>query len=247
MIYLHKILPVFLSPIFIVLVLSVIGLVTRRRALVIASVCLLYLASMPIVSEALFKRVELTAERVSPNEVPEADAIIALSAGMGWVKTKTGFVERWPTPSRFLGGFDLFMAGKAPLLVFTGGKMPWQGGDETEGEVLKRYAQLMQVPADKILVTDKAENTEQEALGAQRLLQPDSKRIILVTSAFHMERAKKIFESLDFSVSPFPVDSRVEGDALTLMSFLPDPRALYKTHTALHEMLGRLYYQLKYL
>jgi len=246
MIYLHKILPVFLSPIFIVLALSVIGLVTRRRALVITSVCLLYLASMPIVSEALFKQVESTAERVSPNEVPEADAIVALSAGMGWVKTKTGFVAQWPIPSRFLGGFDLFMAGKAPVLVFTGGKMPWQGGAETEGDVLKRYAQLMQVPADKILVTDKAENTEQEALGTQRLLQPSSKRIILVTSAFHMQRAKKIFERQGFSVFPFPVDSRAEGDALTLMSFLPDPRALYATHTALHEVLGRMYYQLKY-
>ena len=61
-----------------------------------------------------------------------------------------------------------------------------------------------------------------------------------------MPRAQKIFEHLGFSVIPFPVDIRVEGDTLTLMSFLPDPRALNATHTALHEMLGRLYYQLKY-
>lgn len=246
MIYLHKILPVFLSPIFIVLALSVIGLVTRRRAFVIASVCFLYLTSMPIVSETLFKRAEFMSERLSPNEVPEADAIVVLSAGMAWIKTQTGFTAQWPTPNRFLGGVDLFKAGKAPVLVFTGGKMPWQGGDETEGEVLKRYAQLMQVPAEKILVTDKAENTEQEAVGSKRLLQPSSKKIILVTSAFHMQRAQKMFEHLGFSVFPFPVDSRVQGDDLTLMSFLPDPRALYATHTVLHEMLGRLYYQLKY-
>lgn len=246
MIYLHKVLVVFVSPIFIVLALSVIGLVTRRRALVIVSASLLYLASTPIVSEALFKYVEQSSELLLPSEAPEVDAIVALSAGMGWAKTSTGLVAQWPTPSRFLGGVDLFKAGKAPLLVFTGGKMPWQTGNETEGEVLKRYAQLMQVPADKIFVTDKAENTEQEAQGVQRLLQPNSKRIILVTSAFHMQRAQKIFEHLGFNVFPYPVDSRVEGDALTLMSFLPNPRALQATHTALHETLGRLYYQLKY-
>ena len=247
MIYLHKILPVFLSPIFIVLALAVIGVIMRRRSFVVASVCLLYLASTPLVSEMIFKQVEQAAERLSPTEVPAADAIVALSAGMGWVKTKNGYVAEWPTPSRFLGGVELFMAGKAPLLVFTGGKMPWQAGDETEGQVLKRYAQLMQVPGDKILVTQQAENTEQEALGAKRLLDPNHKNIILVTSAFHMQRAKQLFERAGFAVFPYPVTIRVEGDALTVMSFLPDPRALYATHSALHEVMGRLYYQLKHL
>jgi uncharacterized SAM-binding protein YcdF (DUF218 family) len=247
MIYLHKILPVFLSPIFIVLALAVIGVITRRRSFVVASVCLLYLASTPLVSEMIFKQVEQAAERLSPTEVPTADAIVALSAGMGWVQTKNGYVAEWPTPSRFLGGVELFMAGKAPLLVFTGGKMPWQAGDETEGQVLKRYAQLMQVPSDKILVTQQAENTEQEALGAKRLLEPNHKNIILVTSAFHMQRAKQLFERTGFVVFPYPVNIRVEGDALTVMSFLPDPRALYATHSALHEVMGRLYYQLKHL
>ena len=247
MIYLPKILPVFLSPIFIVLALAVIGVIMRRRSFVVASVCLLYLASTPLVSEMIFKQVEQAAERLSPTEVPAADAIVALSAGMGWVKTKNGYVAEWPTPSRFLGGVELFMAGKAPLLVFTGGKMPWQAGDETEGQVLKRYAQLMQVPGDKILVTQQAENTEQEALGAKRLLDPNHKNIILVTSAFHMQRAKQLFERAGFAVFPYPVNIRVEGDALTVMSFLPDPRALYATHSALHEVMGRLYYQLKHL
>jgi uncharacterized SAM-binding protein YcdF (DUF218 family) len=247
MIYLHKILPVFLSPIFIVLALAVIGVIMRRRSFVVASVCLLYLASTPLVSELIFKHVVQAAERLSPTEVPAADAIVALSAGMGWVKTKNGYVAEWPTPSRFLGGVELFMAGKAPLLVFTGGKMPWQAGDETEGQVLKRYAQLMQVPGDKILVTQQAENTEQEALGAKRLLEPNQKNIILVTSAFHMQRAKQLFERAGFVVFPYPVNIRVEADALTVMSFLPDPRALYATHSALHEVMGRLYYQLKHL
>jgi uncharacterized SAM-binding protein YcdF (DUF218 family) len=246
MIYIHKVLPIFLSPIFVVLALAVFGVITRRRIWVIAAVGLLYMASMPLVAERLFSRVEQGAERLLPSEVPAADAIVALSAGMGWVKTKNGFVAEWPTPSRFLGGVELFVAGRAPILVFTGGKLPWQQGDETEGEVLRRYAERMQIPARQILVTERAENTEQEAQGARKLFAGDQKKIILVTSAFHMKRARQIFERQGFEVIPYPVNIRVAAEHLTVLSFLPDPRALNATHTALHELLGRLYYQLKH-
>ena len=103
----------------------------------------------------------------------------------------------------------------------------------------------MQIPANNILVTDKAENTEQEARGAKELLQPAHKDIILVTSAFHMVRAKKMFERAGFNVFAFPVDIRAVEQTVTLMSFLPDPRALYSTHITINELLGRLYYSVK--
>ena len=251
MIYLHKILPVFLSPILIVLALLVIGAVTRRRVWIVGGFFLLYVASTPLVSEVFFKRIENNFERLTPTEIANADAIVELSAGMGWVKTKQGYIAEWPTPSRFLAGIDLFEAGKAPLLVFTGGKLPWQRGDETEGDVLKRYAERMQVPADKVLVSSKAANTEQEALGVKDLLDPldgnKAKTIILVTAAFHMPRAQRLFENVGFNVLPYPVNFRVEAEDLTVMSFLPDVRSLQATHTAIHEMLGRLYYRVKHL
>lgn len=245
MIYLHKILPVFLSPLVLVLALLAVAVWTRRRAWIIVAMVLLYLMSTPLISEALFQRVEEKAHRLSPSDVPAADAIVALSAGMAWVKTTKGYVAEWPTPGRFWGGIELLNAGRAPILVFTGGKLPWQRGDETEGEVLKRHAELVQIPPEQIFVSEKAENTEQEARGVRNLLAPTQNKIILVTSAFHMRRAKNIFEQLGFEVFPYPVNIRTLAEDITVMSFLPDPRALYATHTALHELLGRLYYQIK--
>lgn len=245
MIYLHKVLPVFLSPILVVLGLAAIGVITKRRIWVVAAMGLLYAASTPLVAERLFARVEQGAERVPPSEVPVANAIVALSAGMRWVKTEDGFIAEWPTPSRFLGGVELFVAGRAPYLVYTGGKLPWQQGDETEGEVLKRYAERMQIPAHQILVTERAENTEQEARGVRKLLSAEQNQIILVTSAFHMKRARNIFEREGFVVTPFPVNTYVFADNINVLSFLPNPRALYSTHTALHEILGRTFYAFK--
>ena len=245
MIYLHKVLPIFLSPIFVVLGLAAIGVITKRRIWVVAAMGLLYAASTPLVAEMLFARVEQGAERVPPSEVPVVNAIVALSAGMRWVKTKDGFIAEWPTPSRFLGGVELFVAGRAPILVYTGGKLPWQQGDETEGEVLKSYAERMQIPAHQILVTERAENTEQEARGVRKLLSAEENQIILVTSAFHMKRARRIFEREGFVVTPFPVNTYVSADNITVLSFLPNPRALDATHTALYEILGRTYYAFK--
>ena len=250
MIYLHKIVPVFLSPIFIVLVLLIIGMATRRRSFVLVGACLLYLSSVPIVSDVLRPKADQTIQRLTPSDVATADAVVVLSMGMSWVNTKGGFIAQWPLPNRFFGGIEVFKEGKAALLVFTGGKLPWQGGDETEGQVLTRYAQLMQVPVDKILVTEKVENTEQEAIGVRKLLMPSKKQIILVTSAFHMRRAKQIFEHEGFSVQPYPVDFGVldtHRPDVTLRRFLPDPGALSAIHRAQHELLGRLYHYVKHL
>jgi uncharacterized SAM-binding protein YcdF (DUF218 family) len=247
MIYLHKILPVFLSPIVIVLFFLIIALITTKRRWVIVAISFLYIMSTPLVADALFRQIEGQSGRLSPSEAPEADAIVVLSAGMRWVKTNSGLIAEWPSPSRFFGGIELLDAGRAPLLVFTGGKLPWQKGDETEGLVLKRHAELMQIDPQKILLSEQVENTEQEALSVRKVLPFAKNKIILVTSAFHMQRARALFERQGFDVFPYPVNARESAENITVMKFLPDPRALVATHTAMHEMLGRLFYFLKNL
>ena len=46
------------------------------------------------------------------------------------------------------------------------------------------------------------ENTADEAVAVKELISP-SKKIILVTSAYHMYRAKRLFEKQGFIVFPF--------------------------------------------
>jgi uncharacterized SAM-binding protein YcdF (DUF218 family) len=113
------------------------------------------------------------------------------------------YVE-WGEPDRFFGGIALFKAGKAQKLVFTGGKMQWDNVRKTEGEVLKEYAISNGIPTEKILVTKVVENTADEAVAVKELINP-SKRIILVTSAFHMYRAQKLFEKYRFLSFTFEI------------------------------------------
>jgi uncharacterized SAM-binding protein YcdF (DUF218 family) len=151
----------------------------------------------------------------------------------------------WGDPDRFFGGIALFKAGKAQKLVFTGGKMPWDKAKKTEGEVLKQYAISSGIPSEKILVTKDVENTADEAVAVKELISP-SKRIILVTSAYHMYRAKRLFEKQGFIVIPYKVDYKASGHMeIAFMDLFPNANNLELTEIGIREIIGRLFYLFK--
>jgi uncharacterized SAM-binding protein YcdF (DUF218 family) len=84
-------------------------------------------------------------------------------------------------------------------------------------------------------------NTADEAVAVNELINPN-KRIILVTSAFHMYRAKRLFEKQGFIVIPYKVGG---NNKITFMDFLPNAVYLELTETGIREMIGRIYYIIK--
>jgi uncharacterized SAM-binding protein YcdF (DUF218 family) len=81
MIYLHKILPIFLLPVSVTLLLALAGLLFRRRALIWTAVVILWLSSTSLVSAFLVRATEGWAERTPVTDASEADAIVVLSEG----------------------------------------------------------------------------------------------------------------------------------------------------------------------
>jgi uncharacterized SAM-binding protein YcdF (DUF218 family) len=70
-------------------------------------------------------------------------------------------------------------------------------------------------------------------------------KIILVTSAWHMPRAARLFRKAGVDFIPFPVDFQIDSNSsLTLLDFLPRAEGLQKTETALREWYGILFYAL---
>ena len=178
-------------------------------------------------------------------DAPKADAVVVLGGMIDWIKTRDGIAPEWGDSDRFWDGVALLKADRAPKLIFTGGKLPWQLGEETEGDVLKRFAMIAQVPEAQIVVSDKVENTEDESLAVAKMLDPQQSRIILVTSAFHMPRAKALFDQRGFDVFAYPVDFRAGGGLDWRPAFLPNPNAFAGTEFSIRELIGRLYYRLK--
>lgn len=233
------------SPLAIALAVIVYGVWTSRKKVVLVAVAALYLLSTSVASSYLFSLIEGPAYRQDPATLPDADAIVVLSGMLVGVPSANGIVYEWSDPDRFFAGVELFRLSKSPKLIFTGGKSPWNSQLETEGIVLKGFAESMGVPSSHILLTEEVINTEQEAKAVRKLLPGPNSSVLLVTSAFHMPRSVRLFESQNLKVIPYPVDFRVEIRDTTPMNFLPNADSLALTSLALREQIGRMFYWLK--
>jgi len=228
-----------------VIIVILIGLIKNKKKLIYIAIGVLYIISTPIFSNNFFKLVEGNEYRKPISAIDSADAIVVLSGMLEINEVGDSTYVEWGDPDRFFGGVALFKAGKAQKLVFTGGKMPWDKVKKTEGEVLKEYAISNGMPSENILVTKDVENTADEAVAVKELISP-SKRIILVTSAYHMYRAKRLFEKQGFIVIPYKVDYKTAGESeITFMDFLPSVGNLGMTETGIREIIGRFFYLVK--
>ena len=242
MIYLHKILPVFLLPTGLILGLLLLGLISRRRSPIWAALLLFWLCSTPLLSDRLMAAVEQHGQRLDPSTMPKADAIVVLS---GMLKTAPGpaAISEWTEASdRFWGGLALYHAGKAPRLIFTGGWVPWQPDIPPEGQQLQTLAQAQGIPPRAITTTGKVSNTAAEAQAVSTLLPPNP-TLLLVTSAYHMPRAQHLFEQTGATVIPYPVDFYSSPpQPFNLLHLLPTANAFQQTELAWRELIGRAYY-----
>ena len=251
MIYLHKIIPLITSPLFFVLTLLVILIILRKskliklkNSLLFLSFLTLFLFSNPLISNKLVKYIETPHHPVKLSEVPVSDFIVVLSGGM--IHQVKDDVYEWSDPDRFFAGIKLLNANKGKKIIYTGGLLPWEKKKNTEGEVLKKKSIEFGVDENDILITKKVQNTYEEANAIFYLINKKSK-IILVTSAFHMNRATFLFKKHGFKVFPYPVDFKSNNNKITILDFIPSASSFSMSSFAFREMLGRIYYRLKYI
>jgi uncharacterized SAM-binding protein YcdF (DUF218 family) len=247
MIYLHKILPYLVYPITFIIIFLIWGSILRKRLPILAALFLLVITSSPIISTGMVQYLERAELRKSPADIQDADAIVVLSGMIAPIQGSNGLMYEWGDPDRFFGGIELMKAGKASKIIFTGGKMPWQSDEiKPEGEVLSKFASEFGIPSSQIILTKNVQNTKDEALAVKEILNNSkTRKIILVTSAFHMPRSKRLFENEGIEVQTYPVDYKVGISELTPMSFLPSADAFQNFQFAWRELIGRLYYSFK--
>lgn len=245
MIYLHKIIPALFLPVGILLLLLLSAAFWKMRILALSCAVLLFLLSIPLTSDYLIRSVEQFETRRLVSEVGTGDAIVVLSGMLTSAPLAGGgFISEWIDPDRFFAGIELIKASKAPIVIFTGGKMPWTSS-KPEGEILKDYAVQFGVPAGRIILTSNVESTEDEAREVQKYL-GSAKTVILVTSAFHMHRAEALFVAHGLQVIPFPVDFKIDASqSFTVLDVLPNASSLSGSEKAMREWYGRAYYLLK--
>ena len=246
MLFFNKLLPLFVLPTGIMALLVLLALWRKKRWPLVLALVVLYLGSIPFVGNRLIGWVESRYPAVALHQVEPADAVVVLGGILG-PRVGEGLVPNFlDTSERFEAGIALLQAGKTPVLIFTGARMEWASATTTEGDELKRLAIARGVPAEKILVTREIGNTAGEAAAVAELVKSHGwKRVILVTTGWHMPRSAWQFKKAGVDCIIFPVDFRFDPvRQVTAIDFVPRGEAWQQTETALRECYGYLFYRL---
>lgn len=127
-------------------------------------------------------------------------------------------------------------------LIFSGGKPARSDSNISEADAAKQHCIKQGVAESAIFMESKSMNTDENAAATKRLYNP--KRIILVTSAYHMPRAMLIFSQYAMDAIPAPTDYKASRTGYSLLSFFPDNYYLFISSLALKEYLGLLFFVL---
>ncbi|MCW9023474.1 MAG: YdcF family protein [Gammaproteobacteria bacterium] len=234
------------------LILMVTGLLLLRRyqragrILLATGFTLLLLFTLPLVSKLLIMNLENT-PALSQETLGQSDAKAIIVLGGGSYLNAPEYGEDTvgsATLERIRYGAYLQKKSQLPVLVTGGQVYSWI--KTTEADNMKRVmTSQLQVPVK--WTETRSRNTWENALYSREVLKEnDIKKIILVTHAIHMKRAIMCFEAAGFEVTPAPLGFHSEGGLFTIFNLIPDAGAMSRIKQALHEILGILWYKLRY-
>jgi uncharacterized SAM-binding protein YcdF (DUF218 family) len=244
--FLNKLLPIFVLPLGWVVILLLLSLLRKKRWPVVAALVLLCVSSMSFVGKRMTHRLEAHYQAIPIDRAAKVDAIVSLGGFFG-PPVAEGFLPNLSEANeRLEAGIVLWQKKKADWLVFTGGRFPWSYQREVEGAASKRAAIARGIPENRIIITREVGNTADEAAAIADLIRERGwSKILLVTSAFHMPRAVRLFSHAGVKALPFPVDFQIDvREKFTLLDFLPKAEGLHYTELALREWYGIAFYAL---
>ncbi len=218
------------------------------RLLLFFSLAAWYLLAIEPVRDLLSRPLEYADPVLDLAALPgEAEAVVVLGAGLR-EKAPAFHGENIPSSDalwRLWLAADIAKRTGLPLYV-SGGMPPTSSRLESEAAVMRRWAIRLGVDARRIRQEASSRNTLEnarkisEALGQQGI-----RRIVLVTNAWHMPRARWCFERQALVVIAAPVGFVSRQTPYQATSFLPDADVLADSAHMLHEYLGMLWYRLK--
>ena len=233
------------------LLLALLLVIVRRRHGLTITLMLLALGwlgvfSLPTVSDRLRLSLENRYPQLAAEATPAADVIILLGGGM------RGPPPDWPYPDlgasadRVWHAARLYHAGRAPLIIASGGAMGWTGERMTEACAMRALLLDLGVPDEAIILEDQSRSTRENAVYSQRVMEEQAMdSALLVTSALHMHRSMATFRAVGLDPIPAATDFEVMPEPNHPLRWLPDAEALHDSTRALKEYLGLAVYRLR--
>jgi uncharacterized SAM-binding protein YcdF (DUF218 family) len=233
-----------LPPLSLILLMSA-GLVLLRsrpktgKALVATGLVLLYALSTGLVAGALTRLLEVP-PLPADADLSNVGAIVVLGAGRYRDAPEYGGDTASSLALERLR-YGAWMARRTALPILVAGGAP--DGGEPEAHFMKRILEEEFGVAVR-WVEDRSFNTRENAQNSAAILRAAGvQRVLLITHAWHMPRAKAAFEAAGIAVVPAGTRFASGNEPLALR-LLPDASHLHQSTFVLHEIIGLLGYRL---
>ncbi|AHV91901.1 YdcF family protein [Bordetella holmesii] len=234
------------------LTLVVLGLVlclVRWRktgsTLIAAGLIWVFAWSLPVTSLWLGGALEKRYPHLAAQTAPTADAIVVLGGNTANGRANWFLpYEKETAVVRVDVATDLYLAGRAPKVVLSGGALE---GNVSEAQGMAHRMRQHGVPDSALVLENASRNTyENAALTEDTLRANHIDKVLLVTSALHMPRAMAAFSKQGVEVIAAPAPPQIvlpAGSGIT--PWIPDTRALDASRSIIKEYAGLLVYWLR--
>jgi uncharacterized SAM-binding protein YcdF (DUF218 family) len=148
---------------------------------------------------------------------------------------------------RFIQAAWLYKKGFIKKIIVSGGQNGFTNeNDFIEAEFVASTLKDVGIPPSDIFVEGNSRNTIENAEFSYKILDSlglKKNKLVLITSAFHMPRAKETFEKAGFIVRPYPCAFSILPSSIrfSIDSIIPAAWAFDAWGGFLKEMVGRVY------
>ncbi len=251
--HLSRLLPDLASPIGLVLALLLVAVLAGRRArlrgiCLVAGVTVLIVFSLPLTSKTLIASLEDRYPALEMEAVPEADVIILLGGAVNLPHGGLTRPELGPSGDRLALATALWHAGKAPKILISAGNLVTPAGLSAEAVYTADMLESWGVPREAMVLETASGNTYENARESMEKISKagtstEEPVVLLVTSAFHMPRARALFCAAGLDTVAVTANHWLSGaNDIGWNNWLPQAISFAGSTRVVREYLGMVVY-----
>lgn len=220
----------------------------RKQNAIVTALFILFVMSNPFISNRIFRAYEYP--EVNMNTLRDTfDIGIVLGGFTDFnvypVDDRLNFSS---AVNRLTDVLVLYKRGLLKKILISSGDAPFQLIKQKESEEAKKFLLEIGVSEHDIIIESKSRNTYENAKFTKEVLdkQFPNARCMLITSAFHLPRAKRCFDKIGLKTFPFPAHFFAEKLTASPISYIsPDVQTFAKWRDVTREWFGLLMYKLQ--
>lgn len=217
------------------------------RYMILTGTLFLFILSLLPVSNIIVYSLEGKYTPVCEEVLSSLDIVVILDGGIN----TTGSYKDNPEPSgitysRLLNGVRFYKQSSADILALCGGIL--LPDTESGAEVMKKIAIELGVPENDIVIEKKSRNTMENASELAKVLpKGQGRRIGLVTSTLHIQRATKAFRKSfsDDTIVPIPVNQQYRSIPFKITTIVPSAGVFANSSQVLRDWIALFWYTIR--